>query len=227
MSFLINPSISIAPVISTTYINSTSSTGGPSTITFGSVSVNGQGLIVVTFSGQFTVTTLRTLNSVTIGGQSATINIQKHQAGTSTGSLSAIASVNYTGTPTTVSVVLVFNGTVLGPVLGVYRVLNNKNNTPIATASTGGTSTTSVLTVNFAGLDTGSKFFLGVSSNYVARTNTWSSSFSMVENYDITQTGGNGSAARSNSTGTSGFVTTTFSGTLGNFAGTLCAVVIA
>lgn len=229
MSFLINPSISVRPTATTTYVSSSSSptSNVGTTVTFNSFNVSGQGLIVITISGQFNVTTLRTLNSVTVGGQSATIQIQKHQAGTTTGSMSAIASVNYTGASTTPNVVCVFNGGVTGPVIGSFRILNNTNNTPIATASTGGTSTTSVLTLNFSGLvATGQKAFIAVSSNYVPRFNTWSSGFSMLERYDIQWAGGNGSAASSSNSNTNGLIRTTFPGTMGVYAGTLCAVVI-
>jgi hypothetical protein len=231
MSLLINPSISVEPTLTATYnAPSRTSSSGPnfSTTSFTSTNVGGKGLIVLCITAGVSTVTSRTLNSMTVGGQSATIAIQKFQAGTTTGVVNAIAFVNYTGTSTTPTVVVTFSAAAMDyAVLGNYRILNNTNNTPIATASTGGTSTTTVLTLNFSGLSSRNKVFIGASGNYFPRTNIWTSSFSMAERYD-TSIGSqlNGSSASSTSTLTSGSITTTFNGSMGTKGGALCGVVI-
>jgi hypothetical protein len=231
MSYLINPSITDEPTLTATFNSpARTSTAGPSfqSTSFTSTNVGGKGLIVLHITSGTVTATARTLTSMTVGGQSATIAIQKFQAGTSTGVVNAIAFVNYTGTSTTPTVAVTFSFAAMDyAVLGNYRILNNTNNTPIATASTGGTSTTTALTLNFSGLSSRNKVFIGASGNYVPRTNTWTSSFSMVERYD-TSIGSqlNGSSASSTSTLTSGSITTTFNASMGTKGGALCGVVI-
>lgn len=243
MSYLINPSISVAPAIINTYIGRgeaiVSSPG--TTFTIAPTYVGGgasQSLIVITLATIYIVNPT-TLTSVTIGGQEATIAVQRAEFGTATppsvsGMHCAIAYVNYTGSSTSPSIVVTYDNNVYGSMIGLSTILNNTNVVPITTASTGGTTTTSTpLTVNFSGLPSTNKIFIAVSANGSTRSNTWTSSFPTIqERYDIISpyTGLQNSMATSISPGsavTGGFVRTTLSGTVpSSTSSCMCVVVI-
>jgi hypothetical protein len=242
MSYLINPSISVAPSIIATYIGRGSVGNYPvSSFTIAPTYVGGaarQSLIVITITTEC-YPSIATLTSVTIGGQAATIAVQRAQFGTAavaTGINCAIAYVNYTGSSLTPSIVVTYDNNTYGCTVGLTTILNNTNVVPITTASTGGTTTTATpLIVNFTGLPSTNKIFIAVSGNGNFRSNSWTSSFpTFTERFDTYVAGGSlityismASSASPGSTVTSGFVRTTLSGSIpSSTASCMCVVVI-
>ena len=121
-----------------TYITFTGISTNTTVYTFTNVNVTSAGLIAVAIHSEGQTSGI--LSSVSIGGVTATIAIQKNEVLGSGRIISAIAYARITGT--TATVVVSYSGSQSRCLIGVWRINDNNSDTPISTNSVSAASGT-------------------------------------------------------------------------------------
>ena len=181
----------VNPAVSLITRNSTVDTDniGTSTHTTGSMSIGtatSTRRVLALITGN-SASNSRVVNSVTIGGVSATIHTQATSS-SSGSTLTCIASATITS-GTTAVVVVTYNGTMSHVSVHVTSIDNLSSTTPTYANSTSGTTG---LSLSLTDVDwEASGFVVGVTCLGLTPTITWSGGVSLSEYYDSTIFGGN------------------------------------
>jgi hypothetical protein len=147
------PTPTPSPVVaSITYVSYSGINTSQTTYTFNGISIGGPGLIGVAIHNEST-TAARTISSVSINGNAATI---ASQIAAGPGSLAytttGVAYLRITG-GTTANISITFSGAVSRSAIGIWRIQNNISDTPIQTQTNSANNGTG-LTINFTSLTT-------------------------------------------------------------------------
>jgi hypothetical protein len=167
------------------FVSSTFSTSSLSTYTFTSINLGGPGLCVVNVQAEVAATA-RVVNSVTIGGLTATQAAQVNSAQNATATTSAIFYLANNAN-TSGNIVVTFNAAPTRCFISVYRIVNNSSNTPFQTLTNTATSGTG-LSLNFTALNAGA---VGVAVETIGLDNVTSLSWTNATlDYNTTAGGG-------------------------------------
>jgi hypothetical protein len=127
-----------SPPTSITYIGTQETTATQSSYTYSSVDIGGPGLIVIGFSGQRSTTTgSNLLSGITINGINATIVGQVQEGVTTFAEIKPVTGLVYlrVTSGTTANITVVYQNNQNGNAISIWRIQNNKSDTPIQVGS--------------------------------------------------------------------------------------------
>ncbi len=110
----------------------TAQVGSGPAYTFSGVTAAQAGYLVLTINGDFN-SSGRTLSTVTVGGNSATLHVNQHGDQTLGTSIAAVAGIAV-GAGATGNIVITFSNTMTGASYAAYLLTSLSSNTPTATA---------------------------------------------------------------------------------------------
>jgi hypothetical protein len=123
-----------AASLALSFIGSNSSVADQTTYTFSSQSIGAAAAdrdVIVFIMGGFGATT-GTIASVTIGGNAATIDVQRNQSAGSQGAACGIAQLRV-ASGTTATIAVTFSSGALNCIIAVYRLTGHADGSPFAT----------------------------------------------------------------------------------------------